>query len=118
MLKVSMMLSWFAVSEDGCTDTLKKQLLFEDQTTIYWPTSFSPNGDNLNDVFKIEGDFIGLTDFELVIYDRWGHQVFRSNNPEYELGRQKSKWAITCFWHICLSTEVSKSPGGAEGVLR
>ena len=70
-----------AISEDGCTDTLKKQLSFINETTIYWPTSFTPNGDGINDVFKIEGEAIGLTDFELTIFDRWGHQVFKSNNP-------------------------------------
>ncbi len=70
-----------AISSDGCTDTLKKQLGFVEETVVYWPSSFTPNGDGVNDFFRIEGEFISLRDFELLIYDRWGHQVFGSNNP-------------------------------------
>jgi gliding motility-associated-like protein len=70
-----------ATSQDGCTDTAQKTLHFIEETTIYWPSSFSPNNDGVNDVFKIEGEFISLKDFELLIYDRWGQQVFGSTNP-------------------------------------
>ena len=41
------------------------------------PTGFSPNGDGINDVFKI----IGLEYYpqaELLVYNRWGEQVFNA----------------------------------------
>lgn len=43
------------------------------------PNLFSPNGDGLSDEFKIAGlqDF---PDFTLVIYDRWGSEVFNYSN--------------------------------------
>ena len=41
------------------------------------PNAFSPNGDNINDVF-IAGE--GLFDnFQMLIYNRWGDVVFQSN---------------------------------------
>lgn len=73
--------SLVAISDDGCTDTLTKTLKYIKETTLYYPSSFTPNGDGLNDEFIIQGEAIDLTDFDLMIYDRWGSQVFRSNNP-------------------------------------
>ncbi|GAB5539586.1 MAG: hypothetical protein Salg2KO_16890 [Salibacteraceae bacterium] len=70
-----------ATSIDGCVDTAVHRFQFDHQTVFYWPKSFTPNGDDLNDQFRVEGDFSALTEFELSIFDRWGHQVFRSNNP-------------------------------------
>ncbi|MEX2595671.1 MAG: gliding motility-associated C-terminal domain-containing protein, partial [Salibacteraceae bacterium] len=66
---------------DGCHDTISKNIAALFETLLYYPNSFSPNGDGLNDEFKVNGEEISLVDFSLVIYDRWGEQVFRSNNP-------------------------------------
>lgn len=44
---------------------------------FFAPNSFSPNGDGLNDVFKPV--ILGHQDYKLLIYDRWGHQVFYSD---------------------------------------
>lgn len=45
---------------------------------FFAPNAFTPNDDGTNDVFKIVGPQTRL--FELVIWDRWGQEVFRSNN--------------------------------------
>lgn len=46
---------------------------------LYVPTAFTPNGDGLNDVFKAQfGE--GITKFKMMIYNRWGQQVFFSEN--------------------------------------
>ena len=72
-----------AISEDGCLDTLSKILYHKLAETIYIPTSFSPNGDGLNDVFKIGGEGIRLENFGMSIFDRWGKELFLSNNPDF-----------------------------------
>lgn len=42
---------------------------------IYLPNAFTPNGDNLNDIFR--GIPVGLQEFSyLKIYNRWGQMVF------------------------------------------
>ena len=48
--------------------------------TLYIPNAFSPDGDGINDYFKIWGQ--GISDFEIEIYNRWGQMVFKSNNIE------------------------------------
>lgn len=45
---------------------------------FFTPTAFTPNGDGLNDVFRVIGLYRNI-DLELFIYDRWGKMVFKSN---------------------------------------
>lgn len=42
------------------------------------PTAFSPNGDNLNDEFKLYGPIDEISRYSLKIYDRWGTKVFET----------------------------------------
>jgi len=44
------------------------------------PTAFSPNGDGLNDIFRAKMHD-AVRDFKLIVYNRWGQQVFQSNDP-------------------------------------
>ncbi|MEP7196482.1 MAG: gliding motility-associated C-terminal domain-containing protein [Saprospiraceae bacterium] len=53
------------------------QLEFIEDANFYLPNVFSPNGDQVNDVFP--GPQF-TADFEIEIYDRWGSQVFKSTN--------------------------------------
>jgi gliding motility-associated-like protein len=48
-------------------------------TQLFNPNAFTPgNGDDLNNTFKIKG--VGIRAFQIVIYDRWGQQVFESTD--------------------------------------
>lgn len=47
---------------------------------LYVPTAFTPNDDTFNDVFKANGKFI--SEFNMVIYNRWGAPIFESNNMD------------------------------------
>ncbi|MEO6693242.1 MAG: gliding motility-associated C-terminal domain-containing protein [Saprospiraceae bacterium] len=64
----------------GCTRSLvvTVSVLFPncDSTTFYIPNAFSPNGDKHNDIFYVRG--INLTKIHLIIYNRWGEEVFES----------------------------------------
>jgi len=46
--------------------------------TLHVPTAFTPNGDGHNDVFRATGDHV--TQFRMVIYNRWGQKVFESGD--------------------------------------
>ena len=46
---------------------------------IFIPNTFTPNGDGLNDVFKVFGGNC-LTKFNGTIFDRWGHELFKFKN--------------------------------------
>jgi|GEM_PF-7014089 len=46
----------------------------ECKNLVYIPTAFSPNGDGINDVFKLTGSY--MSSYTLHIYDRWGKHLF------------------------------------------
>jgi|GEM_PF-1486526 len=67
-----------ATSIDGCVDTVIKCLLVRDQTTIYVPNSFTPDGDEFNQTFMAKGT--SFREFRMTIYNRWGQVIFESND--------------------------------------
>jgi gliding motility-associated-like protein len=55
-------------------------LRYKIPSSFFVPTAFTPNGDGLNEVIKVEGNFIEEVEFS--IYNRWGNLIFRSNALE------------------------------------
>lgn len=63
--------------------------LYEAQTEVmqdtmvgyvgYIPNVFTPNGDDKNDYFKIDAI---TSDFSLTIYNRWGQEMYKTNDVE------------------------------------
>ena len=48
---------------------------------LFIPNAFTPNGDNLNDLFRIRGGS-NIQDFSMQIFNRWGKLVFESSDPQ------------------------------------
>jgi gliding motility-associated-like protein len=44
------------------------------------PNSFSPNGDNTNDVYFVRGGPFIQLDFR--VYDNWGREIFKTTDQE------------------------------------
>jgi len=67
---------------NGCTSTREITIVVNqplcDETDIFIPNAFTPNGDNVNDVLLVRSNFI--KEMELVVYDRWGRQVFATTS--------------------------------------
>ena len=63
----------------GCrgSDTLIVDERCPAQLTM--PNVFSPNGDQINDVFAIDGIFV--LELELKVFDRWGKMMYESSDP-------------------------------------
>lgn len=61
-----------------CVDSIIKTVRINEISTLYIPNAFTPNGDGVNDVFKIYGNEIEA--FELLIFNRWGEQLFKSQS--------------------------------------
>lgn len=69
-----------ALTDEGCVDTITRVFRFLYETLIYYPNSFSPNDDGLNDVFMITGEAISAADFHLQVFNRWGKLFFESKD--------------------------------------
>lgn len=79
-----------ATSEFGCTDTLCKDVYIENDFVFFAPNAFTPDNDGVNDVFRVYFQGFEESTFEISIYDRWGNEVFSSNDPnEVWQGNQK-----------------------------
>jgi gliding motility-associated-like protein len=61
----------------SCPDTAEQCLVVLGEAAITFPNVFTPNGDNVNDVFL--PTWIGLTGLHCMIYDRWGALIYEWN---------------------------------------
>ncbi len=68
-----------AYDELGCQNSSIQIVNIFSSLLFYSPNVFSPNGDGVNDVFNVS--VVGQDDFELMIFDRWGNQLFTTKNP-------------------------------------
>ena len=77
-----------AYSQEGCTDTVTKneKIYF----SIKLPNIFTPGGDGANDYFNLMIPGI-IHDFKLTVYDKWGLQVYKSDNYQNDWNGRDSK---------------------------
>jgi gliding motility-associated-like protein len=76
-------------NEAGCSDTAFDIIKIKPAFSIYIPDAFTPNGDGINDEFFAKG--VGIVEFTMQIYDRWGHVVFVANELTHKWdGRSKN----------------------------
>lgn len=63
--------------ENNCYSETNKKITVIDPVIVF-PTAFSPNGDGFNEFFKPVYSRIQPEDYSLMIYDRWGKEVFET----------------------------------------
>lgn len=66
------------VNQFGCTDEITHDVVITPVVTLYIPNAFSPNSNRINDNFYAYGE--GITEFEMIILNRWGEYLFRSQD--------------------------------------
>lgn len=64
----------------GCTDTTEGSISIDAITVFYAPNAFTPNDNGKNDEFMVKADGIDFSSFEMTIWNRWGEQIFKSND--------------------------------------
>ena len=62
----------------GLGQSISNELPMIKEPNLSYPAAFTPNGDNLNDVFFVFGQFVEK--FEMNIFNRWGELLFTTNN--------------------------------------
>lgn len=69
------------MSEDGCEAVFSTLVTVEEKDHVYFPNTFTPNGDKINDFFTAFGDDRYVESIaELYIFDRGGNVVFQGTN--------------------------------------
>lgn len=90
---------FFQITENefGCRDTLLIETYVSSPFKLFVPNAFSPNGDGQNDEFAYS--VLGTDDFQIIIYNRWGEEVFKSDDPQQ-------------FWQGTIQNGGNDAPGG------
>ncbi len=73
----------------GCPDSVIQRIDVAPEIRYHLPNAFTPNSDNVNDLFRGAGIFEGITNFELTIWNRWGELIFETNDPDEAWNGQK-----------------------------
>jgi len=66
----------------GCKDSTWIEIKIKEDFTFYAPNAMSPDGDGLNDLFLPIGMGWDNSSYSLLLFDRWGNEVFSTNDPE------------------------------------
>ena len=56
------------------------EICFKYPPMLFVPNSFSPNNDGINDTFTVVT--ANLSEFSMIVFDRWGEIIFRSEDPK------------------------------------
>ncbi len=69
-----------AITDKGCADTVFQILEVIDDISIYIPNTFTPNGDGLNELFRVQGVGFSTDDFIMELWTRGGNQIYFSRD--------------------------------------
>lgn len=66
----------------GCVSYASRPFLYEVSSSLNSPNIFTPNGDGVNDKFRIYEK--NLRNFKILIFNRWGEIIYTSTDPFFE----------------------------------
>jgi gliding motility-associated-like protein len=69
-----------AFNSNDCSDTVCYNVIIDDVLFVYVPNAFTPDADGVNDTFQISTSIGTITDFQMLIFDRWGQVVFETTD--------------------------------------
>ncbi|MFT7102613.1 MAG: gliding motility-associated-like protein, partial [Bacteroidia bacterium] len=71
----------YVTTQYGCKDTANFQVKIDPEFRFYIPSAFTPDEDDKNEQFSGAG--MGIVDYRMRIYNRWGEMIFESNEYDY-----------------------------------
>ena len=72
---------WLTVTdENDCEHSTMRTINVQEEYFSYSPNAFSPNGDGVNDTFSPVLTDIDYYTYEIMIFNRWGDVVFKSDD--------------------------------------
>ncbi|HKR03274.1 MAG TPA: PKD domain-containing protein, partial [Bacteroidia bacterium] len=111
--------SMILTSNYGCVDSAYGEVYIVPDFAIYFPNAFTPNGDNRNDFYSPEG--IGMSDFDIYIFDRWGNELFHSDNILFRWDGKARPGNLDCsegiYAYLAKATDYKKIRHQFRGII-
>ena len=64
-------------TQTGCSNSIQKNVDIHVKTDLFVPTTFTPNNDGKNDIFRVRGSEVIVE--EMSIFNQWGKAVFHGD---------------------------------------
>jgi len=100
-------------STPHCSDTAYITINVLGESLMMVPNVFTPNGDGVNDVFKVQAE--NIVKFEMIILNRWGSELFYSN--DITLGWDGDNHADGTYYYIIRATGIDAKVYDLHGVV-
>ena len=81
-------------AQDALVKSISNTICFIPEPKDYFPNTFTPNKDGINETFKYEGNFAKA--LKTKIYSRWGILVYESDEVEFKWDGKDLKTGETC----------------------
>lgn len=115
-----------ATDKNGCsafTTVLITQPVNGSCGEVYFPNSFTPNGDSKNEGFGPLGNLSAVSNYQMHIYSRYGEIVFRSKDPYekwngYYRSKQNSPGNYVWFASYTFKGQYKRTDQGSVTVIR
>jgi gliding motility-associated-like protein len=65
----------------GCTDTIQKKIVIQEEFYIYVPNAFTPDGNTYNNTFS--ASTVNIEKLNVSIFNRWGELVYNSDKVRF-----------------------------------
>lgn len=90
---------------------------------VYFPNSFTPNGDSKNEGFGPLGNIAAISNYQLIVYNRYGELVFSSKDPNEKWNgyyKAKRNSPGTYVWHasFLFRNRIKRAEQGTVTVIR
>ncbi|MEP7170174.1 MAG: gliding motility-associated C-terminal domain-containing protein [Bacteroidota bacterium] len=108
-----------ATNQNGCADSLYRVIHVEHNLSIFIPTTFTPNNDGNNDIFRVRGSNIKTVSMN--IYNQWGQLIFKGEENKWDgtvSGDLVQNGTYSYFIDVAYSNEASEKFKGQITVIR
>lgn len=90
---------------------------------VYFPNSFTPNGDSKNEGFGPLGNLSAISNYQLIVFNRYGELVFSSKDPfkkwnGYYKGKLNSPGGYVWFVSYLFKGQYRRADQGSVTVIR
>lgn len=85
----------------GCWDEETDRIVIQPEFAVYIPDAFTPDDDDINDVFKPEG--VGFTTYRMQVFDRWSNLIYNDHGEDIgwdgnRLGGEEAEQGVFIYY--------------------